>query len=436
LKDKVRLVIEKGATGITVSVNAGATCWLEDYNGAVKYFYSSGSLVWKENLATGEFWWGSSNRTDTLAYPEQTASYIVFQDGSYTKMKNGTTGQIDAYSTNASQIINWAMGNLTSGRTWQEIVYLKGNFSITSTILLPNFVSVLIDGSIHGDTMTTPIFKNDNQTGCNYGVSIQGVGGLAVITGNPTGGTQQKGISLVNAVNPPNLFTSYWTGYPVAYYLKNLMIKLMGGNGIDVDFTGSSDSQIGCEEVSSCNVGGYAVHWFHVYDSYYYGGIISADVGFFLQACSGCILRPTFMNNVHVFHTCDNIDFSCQFIDQTNFNNDTIWIMGCTYSRFHDSTFHNGDFTNNTYSAIVVMNEWGRTAYGGQNSTYNIFSDITFDNYLYTSMWKYGIEEDNNSSDYNLFYGLNGKNIGTAIVKKAGANSKADTYSIIGTIVS
>jgi hypothetical protein len=143
LKNGVRLVIEKGATGITVSVNAGATCWLEDYNGAVKYFYLAGSLVWKEDLVTGELWWRGENRTDTLAYPEQTASYIVFQDGSLTKMKNGTTGQVDASSTNASRIMNWALGNLSG--TYQETVYLKGNFTV-DTPLTPNDYTVL-DGN-------------------------------------------------------------------------------------------------------------------------------------------------------------------------------------------------------------------------------------------------------------------------------------------------
>lgn len=130
LKDKVRLIIEQGATGITVSVDAGATCWLEDYNSAVKYFYSSGSLVWKESLVTGEFWWAGQNRTDLIAYPEQTASYIVFQDGSLTKMKNCTTGQIDASSTNDAQIINWAIGNGT-------YIFIKnGHYYLTDELII------------------------------------------------------------------------------------------------------------------------------------------------------------------------------------------------------------------------------------------------------------------------------------------------------------
>jgi hypothetical protein len=120
-----RLIIARGATGITASIDTGATATIEDQNAGFTRQYVSGSLISVINLSTGlvdmtygnftQYWWGGENRTDTLAYPEQTASYIVFQDGSLTKMKNGTTGQVDASSTDASQIINWAIGNLTSG---------------------------------------------------------------------------------------------------------------------------------------------------------------------------------------------------------------------------------------------------------------------------------------------------------------------------------
>jgi hypothetical protein len=122
---------------------------------------------------TGSFWWGSYNRTDTLAYPEQTASYIVFQDGSYTKMKNGTTGQIDAYSTNASQIINWALGNLTSERTWYEKVMLKGNFTCDSPIQIGNWTELCGTAAIYMKAGTrTNIIQNLNRATGNHHIYI------------------------------------------------------------------------------------------------------------------------------------------------------------------------------------------------------------------------------------------------------------------------
>ena len=60
------------------------------------------------------------------------SSYIVEIDGSEIYMKDGTTGAEAWRSTNSSVVINCALGNLTSGRTWKERVLLKGNFSIDS----------------------------------------------------------------------------------------------------------------------------------------------------------------------------------------------------------------------------------------------------------------------------------------------------------------
>jgi len=48
--------------------------------------------------------------------PFSEASYVVGQyNSTHYYAKNGTTGNYDYLSTNASQIINWAIGNLTSG---------------------------------------------------------------------------------------------------------------------------------------------------------------------------------------------------------------------------------------------------------------------------------------------------------------------------------
>lgn len=67
VKDNVQLILEKGATGITISIDAGATCWVQDYNAGRTRFYSSGTLMWDENHATGTIstlvWNDSWNQT-------------------------------------------------------------------------------------------------------------------------------------------------------------------------------------------------------------------------------------------------------------------------------------------------------------------------------------------------------------------------------------
>lgn len=75
-------------------------------------------------------------------------SYLVFTDGSNYFMRNGSTGRIDFSSSNASAVINNALGNLTAGRTWQETVLLKGNFTLTNTILVGNHTHLIVDGTV------------------------------------------------------------------------------------------------------------------------------------------------------------------------------------------------------------------------------------------------------------------------------------------------
>jgi len=99
-----------------------------------------------ENI-TGMHWYtylnsDLQNRTDVIAYPSQPARFIVENVSGTIIWKDGTNGTVYATGTTpteASNIINWALGNLTSGRTWQEKVVLKGNFAVKSTIIVPSY---------------------------------------------------------------------------------------------------------------------------------------------------------------------------------------------------------------------------------------------------------------------------------------------------------
>ena len=79
-------------------------------------------------------WWSGDNRTDLIVNPTDTASYIVETDGTQTWMTNCSTGQRDATGTDADEISNWALGNLTSG----GVVYLKPDVSVDGEVTLSN----------------------------------------------------------------------------------------------------------------------------------------------------------------------------------------------------------------------------------------------------------------------------------------------------------
>lgn len=74
-------------------------------------------------------------------------SYTVWREGSNCFAKD-VNGFIAYSGTNAGQIINWALGNLTSGRTWKEKVLLKGNFPLTIPLSLASYTILDIQGKL------------------------------------------------------------------------------------------------------------------------------------------------------------------------------------------------------------------------------------------------------------------------------------------------
>lgn len=74
--------------------------------------------------------------------------YIVFGDSGSYYLKNARTGGIETSSTNASAVINSAIGFLTSDRTWQEQVSLVGDIELSYSIVLRNYTHLKIGGNL------------------------------------------------------------------------------------------------------------------------------------------------------------------------------------------------------------------------------------------------------------------------------------------------
>ena len=150
-----RLIIEKGATGITYTVDSSATGWIEDKNTPKTEYYNSGTLIARFDYSTGKVWWNQQNVTDIWKNPEQTATFIIFgkdtnDDGVYDVVyaKNTTSGQIQyggewdaggVDGSNASAVIQAVINALTNG-----VIYLKnGVYDISSSITLKSDVSII-----------------------------------------------------------------------------------------------------------------------------------------------------------------------------------------------------------------------------------------------------------------------------------------------------
>jgi len=151
LKDNVTLWLSRGVSGITVSIDSGANCTLIDEQNAIRKEYKAGVLWGYMNWRTGEFWWNSQNITDIFENPELTASYIVFQDGSYMKMKNCTTQQIDWQSTTSNDILTACIGNLTNG----GIIYIKDDIAFTGTYTITKSRITICTGETNLETAVT-----------------------------------------------------------------------------------------------------------------------------------------------------------------------------------------------------------------------------------------------------------------------------------------
>jgi len=100
----------------------------------------AGEYVEMEKVITNELWYGTENRTDLLAYPEQTASCIIFKSGSTFYAKNGTTQAIMYTDTNASAVIN----NVLSDMSYKGLLFIN----INGDISLSAPISIIGKGSV------------------------------------------------------------------------------------------------------------------------------------------------------------------------------------------------------------------------------------------------------------------------------------------------
>jgi len=98
-------------------------------------------------------------------------SYIIYKDGNLYYAKNGRTAEIVSQGKDASAVIQDALNVLTTGRKWKEKVVLKGDFEISSSLLLDSYT--IFDASQARlkakDGLNAPVIRNKDQTnGNNY----------------------------------------------------------------------------------------------------------------------------------------------------------------------------------------------------------------------------------------------------------------------------
>ena len=228
-----------------------------------------------ENI-TGMHWYtyrGGSlfNRTDVIAYPEQTASYIIWTDGTNIYAKNCTTGQIEFSGTNASYIIQQAINNLPNGG---KIFIKKGIYTIFATINITK--GITIEGEAQGDDGTLGQAKLIRQFD----------GEIFRISGNRI---TLRNIHLIGRDSDTDWLIECSSTYRYIT-LTYLTLERNGGGGINLN----GSYWITIDHVRTLNLGNYAIYSGSGAPTLY---SIKNVVGYqtdgliYLYACSGFIIE-------------------------------------------------------------------------------------------------------------------------------------------------
>lgn len=195
------------------------------------------------------FYWNGLNRTDAVANPISTASYIIDVSGSTYRMKNGTDGQILYQSTNLTKVEQFALGNMTSGLLYLKEVQFNSSLTLSDTqMVIQQFNGTYKSFNNQGSFILT-VLQNDPSTS-GWGQERQGYiwynaesdnykywnGTQVIVLPSISGGT--------TAYYLPNTYTIYSiTG---TYYLEDWKGNTLGSNA-------------NCTKVMNCAIGNATV---------------------------------------------------------------------------------------------------------------------------------------------------------------------------------
>lgn len=171
-------------------IQAGPSGYDQDLNTTDDVSFSSVNV-------TSELYYDDENRTDVIANPELPISYIIDifgVGGTVIRAKNGTTGQIDYQSTDATLVFDYADTALAS--TGGRIFTKTGNYSgyidatskgvvwdgegITSRIILPDNTNRSVFIVANDEITITNLFIDGNR---DYQYPGEGVGNNALMDG-------------------------------------------------------------------------------------------------------------------------------------------------------------------------------------------------------------------------------------------------------------
>jgi len=339
-----------------------------------------------------------------------TPKYIVssYGDGNY-----NTTGTSDEAE------INQALSDLTSGRTWQEKILLKGNFNISDIIIVPAYTFLELDGKVTlANSRNCDMVRNENwqSAGDDY-ITIQG-GTWNQNKDNQTGG----GVFAIEGINGDEtqylklrdvyLRSSYDEAVHINQAIKcqfhKIHISVCDSHGFY--FQNVSDSWMGDLKASTVEGVGYMQRYGAANNLYvmYLGGA-SSDAG------TGAYDAQMYLENTR-YNKYVNVRINYTGVHGLRVN-------GGVSNMSEGNQFTNIEITNqrgtaNTWDAILLED------FVSENQFHNVYVDkMTGNNF------RYGWNESGVNSDYNKLLGALLFDCQTNPTQVQGANSEAAHFS-------
>ena len=340
-------------------------------------------------------------------------SYWVENVGAYTCLGNGTNGHLEAYNTDADQIINWAVGNTTTNG---GIVHLNPmNISIDNTILHQDRVWLRGSGRHKtiirlADNTDAPIIENAHQTG-NHDMGCR-ISDLTLYGNWNNNNASAHGIKwFAQGTN------QYISGTPplwISLEIENVEIWTTQGAGIILNATGSTNNPMfwfnditgGGWGGSAWSYGGFTLR--KVADSWFNNMQFSgpSQHGVWGDYISSCKFNKIYIgvaddDGWHFENSNHNIISDCK-ID--NYRKNGLYFggwYGCDDNLVDNIRLEikNLDI-NNTYSVVYLTGN-----VGGGDSIWNQFRGIFAYNMSGANAMKYGFREDTGLAEYNMVLG-------------------------------
>jgi len=348
-------------------------------------------------------------------YPDQTASYIIFIDGSIIKAQNGSTGNIDYQGSDAATVIQAAIDAMTTGG---KIFIKAGTYTINDSITIEDGITLEGENYYNGSLCTFLTLANGINKDVITSSSIKRLEQVQIknltINANPANQSSGSAIKLYS---------------PYEGLIENIWIQGAKDDGIEflkagADIVGTGTTIRNCH-IGSC--GQYGIS----NDAYTTDIDIDNCIVWEAGSFGIVVMGMNYIRNSEVYD-CENGIF-LNWSGNTTIEgcvihlNNKIGISGfnCTDCIISGNVImFNSQNTSNSYSGIWIDSNGDRPA------QYNKIIGNTIGSSLGTEKQHYGVETVNSSAN-NIIIGNSIINNVSGAVSLTGTNIISDNAGYV-----